>query len=161
MKKNNIQIKSFSYSDKKELLKLIPCFSNWFKDPKSLHLTNSKAKFPFNIKNWISTEYQDTSTRILICLKNDWIIGHVGYRINLDDYNARIFHLIVDPSERKKKYGHNIIKFVEESAQNKDMKSVTATILKRNENAIDLFTNRGFIKIKDINNKYAKFRKTF
>ena len=161
MKKNNIHIKSFSYSDKKELLRLIPCFSNWFNDPKSLHLTNSKAKFPFNIKNWISTEYRDINTEVLLCLKNDWIIGHVGYKINLDDYNARIFHLIIDPNERKKKHGHDMIRFVEDLVQKKCIKNVTTTLLKRNQPAVDLFISRGFIKIKDINGKYAKFRKTF
>ena len=72
MKSNSITIRKVNYDRKNECRIFQTCLKNWFSDPKALHLTEPKLRYPFDFEKWMKFFYsREKETWVL--LKNDWI----------------------------------------------------------------------------------------
>ena len=145
-----LSILDVSYKHGESVRVLNSIFSEWFSDPKTLHFTSPKLKYPFNINQWIKLFYTaDNNTKSYILKANKWIIGHISVRINEDNNSAHLFHLIIESDNRRKGYAKKLIKYVQKKVSKDNIKCITINCVRKNNPAISLYQTLGFKKIKE------------
>ena len=157
----NIQKVSFievSYHNNDDIRILNAILSNWFSNPKILHFTAPNHQYPFKISKWISLSYADQGISTF-CLKLDnWIIGHISMKLNIEENSAHLFHLIIDEKYRKKGYGKSLVKYVEQKLIDRgEFNRLSLNCVKKNQSARALYQSLGFSIVKE--KKYIKMVK--
>ena len=105
---SRLSISSMSYEKKDDIRILTSCLSKWFSNPKILNFVSPSMRYPFKIQQWINKSYSNQSNTLVLRL-DDWIIGHVSFKMNNQTKSAHIFHLIIDPVYQQKGYGKQLI----------------------------------------------------
>ena len=57
MNDTEYRIETVSYQNKKDHRIFQVCLSKWFKDPKTLQVTDSRIKFSFRFNKWVNLSY--------------------------------------------------------------------------------------------------------
>ena len=119
--------------------------SNWLSNPKILHFTAPNHQYPFKISKWISLSYTDQNISTF-CLKLDnWIIGHISIKLNIEEKSAHLFHLIIDEKYRKKGYAKRLVEHVEQKLlDKKEFNRLSLNCVKKNQSARALYQSLGF-----------------
>jgi ribosomal protein S18 acetylase RimI-like enzyme len=149
MHDQGLSILNVSYKHDESVRVLNSIFSEWFSDPKTLHFTSPKLKYPFNINQWIKLFYTADNTKSYILKANKWIIGHISVRINENNNSAHLFHLIIESDNRRKGYAKKLIKYVQKKVSKDNIKYITINCVRKNNPAISLYQTLGFKKIKE------------
>ena len=102
MIKQEYTLEEISYSLKEDSRIMESVLRNWFNNPKTLNFISPSLSYPFQFKKWIAVSYAShmDQTTTMILKHRGWIIGHLSMR--LEEYNAYIFHLFIDPVYRNK-----------------------------------------------------------
>ena len=149
----NIQKVSFievSYHNDDDIRILNAILSNWLSNPKILHFTAPNHQYPFKISKWISLSYTDQNISTF-CLKLDnWIIGHISIKLNIEEKSAHLFHLIIDEKYRKKGYAKRLVEHVEQKLlDKKEFNRLSLNCVKKNQSALALYQSLGFSIVKE------------
>ena len=157
----NIQKVSFievSYHNDDDIRILNAILSNWLSNPKILHFTAPNHQYPFKINKWISLSYADQNISTF-CLKLDnWIIGHISIKLNIEEKSAHLFHLIIDEKYRKKGYAKRLVEHVEQKLlDKKEFNRLSLNCVKKNQSARALYQSLGFSMVKE--KRYIKMVK--
>ena len=157
----NIQKVSFievSYHNDDDIRILNAILSNWLSNPKILHFTAPNHQYPFKISKWISLSYTDQNVSTF-CLKLDnWIIGHISIKLNIEEKSAHLFHLIIDEKYRKKGYAKRLVEHVEQKLlDKKEFNRLSLNCVKKNQSARALYQSLGFSMVKE--KRYIKMVK--
>ena len=149
----NIQKVSFievSYHNDDDIRILNAILSNWLSNPKILHFTAPNHQYPFKISKWISLSYTDQNISTF-CLKLDnWIIGHISIKLNIEEKSAHLFHLIIDEKYRKKGYAKRLVEHVEQKLlDKKEFNRLSLNCVKKNQSARALYQSLGFSMVKE------------
>ena len=157
----NIQKVSFievSYHNDDDIRILNAILSNWLSNPKILHFTAPNHQYPFKISKWISLSYTDQNISTF-CLKLDnWIIGHISIKLNIEEKSAHLFHLIIDEKYRKKGYAKRLVEHVEQKLlDKKEFNRLSLNCVKKNQSARALYQSLGFSIVKE--KRYIKMVK--
>ena len=119
MKIQKVSFIEVSYHNDDDIRILNAILSNWFSNPKIVHFTSPNHQYPFKISKWISLSYTDQNISTF-CLKLDnWIIGHISIKLNIEEKSAHLFHLIIDEKYRKKGYAKRLVEHVEQKLLDK------------------------------------------
>ena len=151
MANQKISISNISYENDESVRILASVLSKWFSDPKTLHFTSPKLKYPFNMNNWLSTFYKTDNVETFILKDENWIIGHLSVKIDENKNIAHFFHLFIDSENRQKGYAKKLIRYVEKHiiAGKDNIRAITLNCVKKNIPAITLYQSMGFQKLKE------------
>ena len=151
MANQKISISNISYKNDESVRILAIVLSKWFSDPKILHFTSPKLKYPFNMNNWVSTFYKTNDVETFVLKDENWIIGHLSVKIDKNNNIAHFFHLFIDSENRQKGYAKKLIRYAEKHIiTGKDnIRAITLNCVKKNIPAITLYQSIGFQKLKE------------
>ena len=144
MSKTKISISAMSYKKKEDIRILNACLSNWFNNPKILHLTSPNMTYPYNINKWISLSYKEKNNKTIIIKIDDWIIGHLSIKEEKDQGTAHLFHLIIDPNYHRKGFAKKLILYGEGLINNDNIKKITLNVVRKNQAARQLYYSLGY-----------------
>ena len=143
MKSNSITIRKINYDRKNECRIFQTCLKNWFSDPKALHLTEPKLRYPFDFEKWMKFFYsREKETWVL--LKNDWITACISFRYCSGEKNGQLLHIFVDKDYRRNGYGKKLIFHTQDRLKELRCSHVTMKIHSGNKSAIHFFHSVGF-----------------
>ena len=151
-------LEKISYSRKEDCRIMDSVLRKWFKDPKVLNLVSPNLTYPFNFKDWVSKNYSRRQGQAIsiIILKKGWIVGHISYRVKRN--KAHIFHLIIDKHHRRLGLAKRLIAEVEKHCS-KLRKTIALKILRKNQEALNLYKNLGYTVISSKSFKSVKMQK--
>ena len=158
MTNSKISFSSMSYEKKDDIRLLNSCLSQWFSNPKILHFVSPSMRYPFKIQQWINKSYSNKSNTLVLRL-GSWIIGHISIRMNNQTKSAHIFHLIIDPEQRKKGYGNLLFDHAEELIIKNNLKKITINVLINNQIAKNFYEKNGFVVSNDSKPRKIKMLK--
>ena len=158
MKIQKVSFIEVSYHNDDDIRILNAILSNWLSNPKILHFTAPNHQYPFKISKWISLSYTDQNISTF-CLKLDnWIIGHISIKLNIEEKSAHLFHLIIDEKYRKKGYAKRLVEHVEQKLlDKKEFNRLSLNCVKKNQSARALYQSLGFSMVKE--KRYIKMVK--
>ena len=160
MERQKISFSTKSYKNDEHIRILNSVLSKWLSNPKTLHFTAPKVKYPYRINNWISIYYDDENTHTCTIQIDNWIIGHLSSKLDNETNSAHLFHLIIDANHRKKGFAKKLLDNVEKKLETENnINYITLNCVKKNEPAINLFQSVGYNIVKE--KKYLKMRKYF
>ena len=148
MTNSGLSISSMSYEKKDDIRILTSCLSKWFSNPKILHFVSPSMRYPFKIQQWVNRSYLNQSNTLVLKLDN-WIIGHLSFRMNDQTKSAHIFHLIIDPDQQKNGYGKQLISHAEKLIIKNNLKKITINVLINNQIAKTFYEKNGFKVVKN------------
>ncbi|MFQ6611989.1 MAG: GNAT family N-acetyltransferase [Fidelibacterota bacterium] len=120
------------------------CLTDWFQNPKDLHLTDPRMTYPFNFEKWKKLSYQHRNTVTYVLKDSDWIIGMASLSIDNQKKNGHLFHVFIEPGHRNRSYGNKLVQFLERTARNLGMKTLSLWVAANNSPAIKLYQSRNF-----------------
>ena len=136
-------LEKISYSRKEDCRIMESVLRKWFKDPKILNLVSPNLTYPFNFKDWVSKNYSNYQfpTISIVILKKNWIVGHISFRVKKN--NVQAFHLVIDEQYRRLGLAKILVAEVENHCS-KLRKTITVKILRKNQEALNLYKNLGY-----------------
>jgi GNAT superfamily N-acetyltransferase len=132
------KVEEISYKRKEDRRILKAVLKTWFKNPKLLNLVSPSLKYPFNFKEWLKI-YSRIHSRSIILKVNNWIIGHLSIKQDINSNRIHLFHLVIDPKHIRHGWGSKLIYRAEEIGQYLKVNLITLNVLKSNENALKLY----------------------
>ena len=161
MSEREYTLEKISYSKKEDCRIIESVLNGWFKNPKTLNLVSPSLTYPFKFKNWVSKHYFESSKPITsIVIKNkNWIVGHISYRIEKN--KVHLFHLIIDKKFRGLGLAKLLIGKAERDCIIKEKGYITLNVLKKNEEAINLYKKLGYSIFKNKNSKTIVMKKNY
>ena len=150
MNEREYTLEKISYSKKEDCRLIESVLKGWFQNPKILNLVSPALTYPFNFKDWISKNYNNSETIISIIIKSkNWIVGHISYRIEKD--KLHLFHLIIDENFRRLGLAEILLLNVEKDCVLKQKDYITLNVSKKNKEAINLYKKLGYSIFKNKN----------
>ncbi len=134
----------YSYHNPKQVRIISACLKGWFSSPKDLNLTDPRMSYPFSIKKWKTLSYENDYTHAYFLKKNDWIVGMISLRHELEFNKAHIFHVFVDRNFRSCGYGSLLTDLAEAKALEMGVEKLSLFVLPKNKIAESLYKKRGF-----------------
>ena len=161
MNEREYTLEKISYSKKEDCRIIESVLKGWFQNPKTLNLVSPTLTYPFKFKDWVSKNYFERSKPIIsIVIKSkNWIVGHISYRIEKN--KVHLFHLIIDEKFRGLGLSKLLIGKVERDCFIKQKDYVTLNVLKKNEEAINLYKKLGYSTVNNKNSKTIVMKKKY
>ena len=161
MNEREYTLEKISYSKKEDCRIIESVLNGWFQNPKTLNLVSPNLTYPFKFKDWVSKNYVETSKQIIsIVIKSkNWIVGHISYRIEKN--KIHLFHLIIDKKFRGLGLAKLLIGKVERDCFVKQKGYITLNVLKKNEEAINLYKKLGYSTFNNKNSKTIVMKKKY
>lgn len=94
----------------------------------------------------------DTFSKCIVLIKEEKLIGFAVYSLIYE--RAELIDIIINVSNRKKGYGKKLLDFVLRDAISNKCENITLEVCVNNMDAINLYSNMGFKKIRLIKNYY-------
>ena len=161
MDERKYTLEKISYSKKEDCRIIESVLTGWFQNPKTLNLVSPNLTYPFKFKDWVSKNYTQSSNQIIsIVIKSkNWIVGHVSYRIEKN--KVHLFHLIIDKKFRGLGLAKILVDKVERDSLMKRKGFITLNVLKKNEEAINLYKKLGYSIFRNKNSKIILMKKKY
>ncbi len=94
----------------------------------------------------------DTFSKCIVLIKEEKLIGFAVYSLIYE--RAELIDIIINVSNRKKGYGKKLLDFVLREVISNKCESITLEVCVNNMDAINLYSNMGFKKVRLIKNYY-------
>jgi len=161
MDERKYTLEKISYSKKEDCRIIESVLKGWFQNPKTLNLVSPNLTYPFKFKDWVSKNYCESSkpTISIVIKRKNWIVGHISYRIEKN--KVHLFHLIIDKKFRGLGLAKILVDKVERDSLMKRKGFITLNVLKKNEEAINLYKKLGYSIFRNKNSKIILMKKKY